>query len=151
MHKLVLIAAVLGLAACGKDSDSKAHASAGGTPGGKTLKELTAAAEAPDDLRNAVPADVVVGRPLKVAVENAPSGEPHRIIVETCIAGEPDTVFVPLGEWVKRERPGAFSVTGTIDIQAHWKGGEIRGYSDRGNGCNPDEYHARFAIYRSND
>ena len=46
---------------------------------------------------------------------------------------------------------GAFSVTGTIDIQAHWKGGEIRGYSDRGHGCADTEYHAEFTIYRSKD
>ncbi len=144
-----MIAGVVMLAACGKDSG--AGSGAARTRGGKTLAELAATADAPDDLKHAVPADVVVGRPLKVSVDPAPPAAAQAIVVETCSAGEPSSVFVPLGDWVKRERPGAFSVTGTIDIQAHWEGGEIRGYSERGHGCNDDEFYANFLIRRSND
>jgi len=149
MNKLVFLAGILMFAACGKDGDAKAGAAA--AKGGKTLAELAASADAPDDLKQAVPADVVVGRPLKVSVEPAPPAAPQAIVVETCSPGEPASVFVPLGDWVKRERPGAFSVTGTIDIKAHWKGGEILGDSERGHGCNEDEFYSRFLIRRSKD
>jgi hypothetical protein len=144
MNKLALLAVTCAVAACGKDSG----AGGAGGAGGPTLAQLVATADAPAHIRDAVPADVAVGRPLKVTVVPPPPAAPASVKVETCVA-DPSKVFVPLGEWVAREHPGAFRVTGTTDLEAHWEGGEIRGYSDRGNGCAAEEWRVVLNVYHS--